>query len=581
MSVGQLIKVNTGEVFALGLEPVSIGRHGSNDIILADQQVSRHHAEIAMQGGQWVLRDLGSANGTYLNGRRIEKPHILSPGDTIRLGRTTFRVDLPASISRQDTLVERLPVPAAAADSGRSWLPWLAAGLAVGVLLAVLVGAALLIWPRLQGGDVAQEGSPTPVTTAAAPTVLPTAEPTMPPVSPIPVEVTATVPPTAPASSPEATAGVPTPVPQPTDTPPIQPSIGYFRADQTTIEQGQCARLEWGDVQQANSLELGGVGRVSFAGKLDVCLAESKTYSLKASGPGGTAEKSVQITVRPPQGPVIEYFRVVPSIIAPGDCAQLEWGTVDKALSAAIEPGIGGVGTPGSEEVCPASTTTYVLTAQGSTASSTAETTLIVSSGSGPKPVIPFFTANPARIEAGECTTLTWGKVDYATSVTIDNGIGGVATPGSKDVCLGKTTTFVMTAVGDGGTVDYSLTVDVSPGQLANLPDLVVESILFEPNPCYRGQSCKVRIKVRNDGSVVAQHFVVHWAPVGEGVVPVEWDVPWLPAGAELTLSYNWLPDRSDDNWRTVATVDALGDVTEIGEGEANSLEQFITVLEP
>jgi len=51
MSVGQLIKVNTGEVFALGLEPVSIGRHGSNDIILADQQVSRHHAEIAAPTG--------------------------------------------------------------------------------------------------------------------------------------------------------------------------------------------------------------------------------------------------------------------------------------------------------------------------------------------------------------------------------------------------------------------------------------------------------------------------------------------------------------------------------------------------
>ena len=581
MSVGQLIKVDSGEVFALGLEPVSIGRHGSNDIILADQQVSRHHAEIAMQGGQWVLRDLGSANGTYLNGRRIEKPHILSPGDTIRLGRSTFRVDLPASISRQDTLVERLPVPVAPADSGRSWLPWLVAGLAALVLVAVLAGAALLIWPRLQGGDVAQEGGdvaqgsiPTPGATATAPTVLPAVELTMPPASSIPVEVTAL--PTM-----EPTAGAPTLPPPPTDTPPANPSIGYFRADQTTIEQGQCARLEWGDVQDANSLELSGVGRVSFTGKLDVCLSESRTYSLKATGPGGTAEKSVQITVRPPQGPVIEYFRVVPSIIAPGDCAQLEWGTVDNALSAAIEPGIGGVGTPGSEEVCPASTTTYVLTAQGSSAPSTAEATLIVSSGRGPKPVISFFTANPARIEAGECTTLTWGKVDYATSVSIDNGIGGVATPGSKEVCLGRTTTFVITAIGDGGTVEYSLAVDVSPGQLANLPDLVVESILFEPNPCYRGQSCKVRVKVRNDGSVVAQHFVVHWAPVGEDVVPVEWDVPWLPAGEEQTLSYNWLPDRSDDNWRTMATVDVYEDVTELGEGEANSLEQFITVLEP
>jgi len=274
-------------------------------------------------------------------------------------------------------------------------------------------------------------------------------------------------------------------------------------------------------------------------------------------------------------------LRVVPSIIAPGDCAQLEWGTVDNAASAAIEPGLGGVGTPGSQEVCPDATTTYVLTAQGVSATSRAEATLIVSDGATPKPVISFFTADPARIEAGECTTLRWGKVDYATSVTIDKGIGGVATPGSKEVCLGTTTAFSMTALGPGGRADYRLTIDVSPGQLANLPDLVLESILFEPNPCYRGQGCKVRIKVRNDGSALAKHFVVRWAPLGEEAVPVEWDVDQLRAGEEKTLSYSWIPNRSDDNWRTVATVDAGEAVTEIGEGVANYLEQFITVLEP
>jgi len=592
MSIGQLVKLDSGEVYALGFEPMTIGRHGSNGIILADQQVSRHHAEIAMQGDRWLIRDLGSANGTYLNGRRIEKPHVLSPGDTVRLGQATFRVDLPGRIAEQDTLVERLPVPAAAAPvaSGRSGPPWLVVGLLLAVLLAVIVVGVLVVWPRLQGeGDLAQGGTVTQVVpTAAAPTgaepsALPTAEAgaPAPTAGAVPSRPTTTAIPTVPPPSPEATVFLPTAEPLPTDTPPARPTIGYFRADRTTIEQGRCARLEWGDVQDANSLELGGVGRVSFSGKLDVCLDNTKAYTLKATGPGGTTEKSVQIAVQAPVGPVIEYFRVVPSIIAPGDCAQLEWGTVGNAVSATIEPGIGGVGTPGTQEVCPGSTTTYVLTAQGASAASTAGTTLIVSSGAGPKPVISFFTANPAHIEAGECTTLTWGKVDYATSVTIDHGIGGVATPGSKEICLGKTTTFVMIAVGSGGTVEHTLAVDVSPGQLANQPDLVVESILFEPNPCYWGQNCKVRVKVRNDGSRLAKHFVVHWAPVGEEVVPVEWDVDQLRAAEEKILSYNWIPNRTDDNWRTVATVDANEEVTEIGEGVANYLEQFITVLEP
>lgn len=271
----------------------------------------------------------------------------------------------------------------------------------------------------------------------------------------------------------------------------------------------------------------------------------------------------------------------MPSIVRPGDCAQLEWGKVDNATAATIDPGIGGVGTPGSAQVCPAETTTYLLTAQNEQAGNTARTTLIVSAEGAPAPVIAFFTANPAQIQAGECTTLSWGKVDYATAVTIDQGIGGVATPGSKEICLGTTTTYVMTALGPGGTTETELTVTVSPGQLGNLPDLVVESILFEPNPCYRLQKCKVRIKVRNDGTLAAGHFVLRWAPQGREAVPVEWDLLGLSAGEEKVLDYTWIPDESRESWPTTATVDPYTEVEELEEVGTNSLEQAISVLEP
>ncbi len=125
------------------------------------------------------------------------------------------------------------------------------------------------------------------------------------------------------------------------------------------------------------------------------------------------------------------------------------------------------------------------------------------------------------------------------------------------------------------------MTVDVTPGERAELPDLIVESIIFDPNPCYRSQRCRVRVKVRNDGPLEAGRFVVRWAPSGEESVPVEWDVDSLAAGGETELTYRWIPSRADEKWWTLAIADLNGRVSEIEEGAANILEQYVTVLEP
>ncbi|MEJ2208222.1 MAG: FHA domain-containing protein [Anaerolineae bacterium] len=584
MSVGKLVEQDSNQVFPLGFEVVTIGRQGDNAIILADPGVSRHHAEISMQGGRWVIRDLDSANGTFVNGRRIVEPRLLRHGDLVRIGQTSFQVEVPAALSRQDTLVERAPRPAAPpAPPRRSQRGLVLAVIFLGILAVAAIVLAVM-WPF--GSDEPSAGLPAQATNtppvgptnvvvdAASPTPAQIARATETPLPSVPPPATETL---------ALTPTVPAPPVAPPHTAPVGPPpvIGYFRANPSTLVQGECTRLEWGEVQNVSRLTLSGVGPVASEGKLDVCLDATKIYTLQATGPGGSSEESVQVTVNPPAAPVIEYFRVVPSIVRPGDCAQLEWGKVDNATSAAIEPGIGGVGTPGSAQVCPAETTTYVLTAQNDQAGNTARATLIVSTEGAPAPVIAFFTANPAQIQAGECTTLSWGKVDYASEVTIDHDIGGVATPGSKEVCLGTTTTYVITALGPGGTTETELTVTVSPGQLGNLPDLVVESILFEPNPCYRLQKCKVRIKIRNDGTLAADHFVLRWAPQGRETVSVEWDLLGLAAGEEKELDYTWIPDEARENWPTTATVDAYKEVDELEEAGTNSLEQAITVLEP
>ncbi|HKS24119.1 MAG TPA: SpoIIE family protein phosphatase [Thermoanaerobaculia bacterium] len=69
-------------------QSVSIGRASDCSIPIKDRYLSRKHAEIVAAHGHWVLKDCGSANGTYLNGVRVERDHPLRGGDRIRLGDT-------------------------------------------------------------------------------------------------------------------------------------------------------------------------------------------------------------------------------------------------------------------------------------------------------------------------------------------------------------------------------------------------------------------------------------------------------------------------------------------------------------
>jgi pSer/pThr/pTyr-binding forkhead associated (FHA) protein len=76
--------------------PFTVGRDPGNDIILRDPKVSRHHAEIAFERGFFVLHDLASANGTYVNSKRI-RVAPLTHGARVRMGNTygRFSEELP------------------------------------------------------------------------------------------------------------------------------------------------------------------------------------------------------------------------------------------------------------------------------------------------------------------------------------------------------------------------------------------------------------------------------------------------------------------------------------------------------
>jgi pSer/pThr/pTyr-binding forkhead associated (FHA) protein len=71
---------------------IQIGRAPSCQIRLDDTYISQLHAKISDRNGSWVVEDLGSTNGTYLNQRKLSVPTELSPGDRIRVGKTVLEM---------------------------------------------------------------------------------------------------------------------------------------------------------------------------------------------------------------------------------------------------------------------------------------------------------------------------------------------------------------------------------------------------------------------------------------------------------------------------------------------------------
>ncbi len=72
----------------------SIGRHDDCQIRIRSSQVSRRHCELFEEGDQLILRDLGSSNGTFVNGKRVLGRQALKPGDILTIGSVTLRLDL-------------------------------------------------------------------------------------------------------------------------------------------------------------------------------------------------------------------------------------------------------------------------------------------------------------------------------------------------------------------------------------------------------------------------------------------------------------------------------------------------------
>jgi len=169
-------------------------------------------------------------------------------------------------------------------------------------------------------------------------------------------------------------------------------------------------------------------------------------------------------------------------------------------------------------------------------------------------PAITGFTVSPATITQGQQATLSWGAVNNATDVSIDNGIGGVATPGSRTVSPSGTITYTMRAVGHCGTTTATATLHVNAPQPQPVPQVQLASPgnnasgtlpvrLTWNNASTGGKTYTYSIDVdRNYGGLWSEYIVQH------NITGTSIEVPIITDGISQAI-----------RWRVWATDPATG----------------------
>ena len=103
---------------------IDVGREPSLPLHLdEDTQVSRRHARISVQGGQVVVEDLGSTNGTYVNDQPISSPRSLNPGDKVRIGLTVLELRTRQQVAARPSAVQVRPQLTAVGNDVLQYVP--------------------------------------------------------------------------------------------------------------------------------------------------------------------------------------------------------------------------------------------------------------------------------------------------------------------------------------------------------------------------------------------------------------------------------------------------------------------------
>jgi pSer/pThr/pTyr-binding forkhead associated (FHA) protein len=107
---GRLVCLTDGREYSVGSRPLSLGRDAGSDVVVSGSEVSRLHAEIRNEPDGYILVDI-SVNGTYVNGERIGKTHLLARADVIRIGNDEFRFYADAASPASPKAAPESPAP--------------------------------------------------------------------------------------------------------------------------------------------------------------------------------------------------------------------------------------------------------------------------------------------------------------------------------------------------------------------------------------------------------------------------------------------------------------------------------------
>ncbi len=114
-SGGRLVCLTDGREYAVGAQPLTFGRDAGSNVVVAGNDVSRQHAEIRNEPDGYILLDI-SVNGTYVNGERMGKTHLLARADVIRIGNDEFRFYADATAAGGAAPAQPAPETPAAPD---------------------------------------------------------------------------------------------------------------------------------------------------------------------------------------------------------------------------------------------------------------------------------------------------------------------------------------------------------------------------------------------------------------------------------------------------------------------------------
>jgi len=486
-----------GQSYTMVGDTLTIGRAQDNDIVLDDPQVSRYHARVARRGNEIIIEDLGSTNGTLVNGRLITGPHVLQPTETVAVGASVFSVEgfsapttvgIPPYAPPVGAGTSYRPPPATPSAKRAGGTPWLAIGGVGGLLIVVvliLALAGLTAWLLTRNRVPAASTIPSvfiqsPVTGSQV-------------MINQPVIVSAT------ASDPNGVTRA-------------ELWVGGNVVDQqqSAVAEGQPTfpvSLRWTptvagsytlEVRAYNSLGMPSAPTtvmITVAGTQPASGASGTLTPTPPSAtptPGGPplAVTTADLNVREGPGQNYPVLALLPAgaqvevtgknpdgswwqIVYPSGSASRGWiyAPFTRPSNTAGVPVVQ-TPVPPTPTYTPTITPTQTSTVTPTPSSTRTPTpTATPTSTTSPAPIVEFGVTK-TTINPRECTTLQWHienvKAAYLSGGEFNNL--GVAGPlGSRDVCPAGTTLYILRAETAGGSIERSLTVTVRTEQSVTL----------------------------------------------------------------------------------------------------------------